>query len=238
LLIACCLAMTAGCGGIAARGKNAEGVRLYQQARYQEAQQQFKEAVYADPLNADAYYNLAAVYHQSGKAQNRQTDLDQAENLYNQCLDHDPQHRECYRALAVLLIEQKRTNEAFRLIEGWADRQPTSADARIELARLFEEFGDKKAAKEHLLEALAVDPNSHRALNGLGKLREELGEQNQALANYQRSLWLNRFQPELANRVASLQAAAGGTAAATPDPTLTPVDNRTQTVTRDTLPRR
>jgi len=129
-LVVFCVVAAAGCGSFAARGMNAEGVRLFQQAQYREALQQFQQAVYEDPTNADGYYNLAATYHRIGKLENRRTDLDQAENLYNQCLDRAPGHRDCYRGLAVLLVEQNRSEEAFRLVEGWVNRQPGLAEAK------------------------------------------------------------------------------------------------------------
>ena len=92
-------------------------------------------------------------------------------------------------------------------------RQPGSADAKIELARLNDEFGNRQAAKEHLIEALAVQPDNPRALTALGKIREDAGDKAQALANYQRSLWQDNRQPQVAARVTALQggpAAAGG----------------------------
>ena len=194
-----------GCGGFDAQGRNSEGVRLFQQSRYQEAAKQFQEATYADPNNADAYYNLAATYHRIGKVEHRQTDLDQAETYYNLCLDRNADHTDCYRGLAVLLAEQGRNEEAFRLIEGWVQRQPGSADAKIELARLNDEFGNREAAKEHLIEALAVQPDNPRALTALGKIRDDGGDHTQALANYQRSLGQDNRQPQVAARVAALQ---------------------------------
>ncbi len=221
-----------GCESFASRGMNAEGVRLFQQANYQAALSQFQQAVYTDPTNADGYYNLAATYHRLGKMNNRKTELDQAESLYNQCLDRDRNHSDCYRGLAVLLVEQNRNDEAFRLVEGWVDRTPTSADARIELARLFEEFGDKRAARERLAEALHVDPNNSRALTAMGKLWEEMGEPQKALVDYQRSLWLNHFQPEVQSRVAALQTM-------TPTPVVAALpDSTVQTVGRNPTPRR
>jgi tetratricopeptide (TPR) repeat protein len=227
------LVVVSGCGSFVARGYNAEGVRSFQQAQYQLALTQFGEAIHEDPANPDGYYNLAATYHRIGKTSKRQTDLDQAESFYNQCLDHDPEHRDCYRGLAVLLVEENRTQEAFRLIEGWAGRQPASADARIELARLNEECGDKKSAQDHLVEALTIEPNNARALAALGKIREELGQRAQAVANYQRSLYLNPFQPELAAHVAALQQTDPTVAAVT-----APQDDPLRTVNRDSLQRR
>jgi tetratricopeptide (TPR) repeat protein len=200
-----------GCGDFAAQGRNAEGVRLFQQAHYQEALRQFQEASYDDPGGADAYYNLAATYHRLGRLEHRQADLNQAECYYNQCLDRDPNHTDCHRGLAVLLAEQGRKDDAFRLIEGWVQRQPTSADAKIELARLNEEFGNRQAAQEQLVEALAADPSNPRALAALGKIREDAGDKAQALANYQRSLDQDNRQPQVASRITALQGGPAST---------------------------
>lgn len=206
LSICACSLLLSGCGGITASGRNAEGVRLFQQAQYDQALRQFQEASYADPNNADSYYNLAATYHRLGKANNQQGDLEKAETYYNMCLDRNQNHSDCYRGLAVLLAEQGRTQESFNLVEGWVNKQPNSADARIELARLSEEFGDRNTAKERLIEALAIQPDNPRALAALGKIREDSGDAAQALANYQRSLWYDNRQPQVASRVSAIQA--------------------------------
>jgi tetratricopeptide (TPR) repeat protein len=215
LVLGCSIVLIAGCQ-YASHGQNAEGVRLYQQAYYQGALQQFQQAVQTDSQNPDGYYNLAATYHQIGKLHKKPNDLTQAESYYHQCLDRNPNHQDCHRALAVLLIEQNRSKDAFRLLEGWAERNPSSAAPRIELARLFDEQGNKEAAKQHLIDAIAVDPNNARALAALGKIREEAGDAQQALANYQRSLSLDRFQPQVASRVASLQGATATAPIVTP----------------------
>lgn len=201
-----CLAIASGCGSFAAQGRNAEGVRLFQQARYQEAIQQFYQAINADPNNADSYYNLASVYHRLGSLNNTPTDLKQAEHYYLMCRDRNPEHTECYRGLAVLMVQQGQTDAAFRLIEDWAARQPTQAEPKIELARLHQESGNANAAKERLLEALAVDHDNSRALTALGSLREQMGDTSQALENYQRSLAIDRFQPDVAARMTALQS--------------------------------
>ena len=212
LLFACLapvvLAVAGGCQ-LVSQTDNAEGVRMFQQAYYQGALQKFHSALEADPNNPDAYYNLAATYHQMGKLYQQKPDIDQAFSYYHQCLDKNRNHQDCYRGLAVLLMEQGRTPEAFQLIQGWVDRNPAMAAPQIELARLCEETGDKEQAQQHLIEALAVDPNNATALAALGKLREESGDTAQALANYQRSLSINRFQPQVAARVASLQMSGG-----------------------------
>jgi Flp pilus assembly protein TadD len=67
-------------------------------------------------------------------------------------------------------------------------------------------------AKAQLVDALTVDPHNARALTALGRLRDQSGDHVQALTNYKRSLTLNRFQPEVAARVAQLQGAVGAPA--------------------------
>lgn len=220
------LASSTGCGTLSAQGQNAEGVRLHQQGYYQQSLSRFQQAVYSDPKNPDAYYNLAATYHRMGKLSGNRSELDQAENFYNQCLDHGPDHAQCYRGLAILLVEENRSEEAFRLLEGWAGRSPANPDPKIELARLFEEFGDKSAAEHQLVEALTNDPYNARALAALGKLHEQSGDFAQALSVYQRSLWHDHLQPEVAARVAALQSAVG------PQPMVTPSTPTNSTLRR------
>jgi len=223
-LLSVCLLAAAGCSNITNQALNSDGVRLYQNGNYVQAAEQFQKAIASNPKNADGYYNLASAMHKNGKLYNRPEDLLQAEQLYNQCLEHDPDHAECYRGLAVLLSETQRQDASFRLLEGWASRNPAIAEPRIELARLLEETNNLPQASARLVEALAIDPHNSRALTALGRLRELSGDTRQALANYQRSLSINRFQPNLNARIASLQAATAVTT-----PIITP-PNGTRTV--------
>ncbi len=202
-----------------ANGLNADGTRLYQQGQYPVAIHKFQEALDRDPKNVDAQYNLAATYHQMGKVHSDPGMLAQAEQQYNYCLDMKCDHADCYRGLAVLLVETHRPEAAFRLLKGWVRESPTSSDARIELARLFEEFGDKEAATTHLEQAITLDaanPRASRAWAALAKLREESGDYAQALANYQRSYRLNSFQPGVATRIAALTRSANAIPGYTP----------------------
>ncbi|WP_442484201.1 tetratricopeptide repeat protein [Aeoliella sp. SH292] len=207
--VAALLLLAAGCNNLNSQALNSEGVRLYQQGNYQQASVRFQEAIAHDPASANGYYNLAASLHKSGTMYNRPNDLQQAEVLYNQCLERDPNHAECYRGLAVLLTETNRQEESFRLLSAWVQQSPDSPDARIELARLYEETGRPEDAKATLVQAITIDPNNARALTALGRLRDQSGDYVQAMANYQRSLELNRFQPDVVARVASLNAAGG-----------------------------
>jgi tetratricopeptide (TPR) repeat protein len=198
-----CVVSASGCR-MTSMGQNTLGVRLYQQARYAEALQQFQTAQVSDPSNPDTYYNLGSTYHKLGITKKDNELITQAESLYNQCLDLQPNHVDCHRGLAVLLAESARPELAMKLLKNWAAKNPQLADARIELSRLHQEFGQAKVAEQYLDEALAINPNDHRAWTARGQMREASGDLNQALQNYNQSLAINSLQPELYQRVASL----------------------------------
>lgn len=198
--VVCCLG---GCQW-ASSGQNAVGARLYQQGHYTSAMQEFQKAIASDPTNPDGYYNLAASYHQQGKQRGDAEALKQAEALYNQCLDHDANHVECHRGLAVLLVDTGRPDRAFALMKNWASANPTSAEPRIELARLYEEHQEPETALKYLEDAVQLDALNARAWLALGRLREASGDPQQALVNYQQAYALNNAQPIVAERIAAL----------------------------------
>ena len=206
-----------GCGSLG-RNDNSEGVKLYQQGNYQGAVNSFQQALARQPGSPDCFYNIGATYHQQAKLFGRPQDMQLAEQYYHLCLARNPDHASCQRALAVLLVEQNRGNEAVANLEAWARRQPGDPQPRIELARLCEEHGDKQAAENHLVDALAVDPNNPRALVALGQLRESSGNTQQALANYTRALAIDGRQPMVVARVASLSGGGIPSGAAGPVP--------------------
>jgi Tfp pilus assembly protein PilF len=206
------VAVAASCGcNMVATGQNMQGARLYEKGQYYPAMEKFQQAMASDPNDANAYYNLASTLHRMGVANKDPNMLKQAETLYNQSLDRNPNHTDCYRALAVLLVQTDRADRAFALLKNWAIRNPQNADVRVELARLYEEFGDGKTAELQLQQALQLDQTNKRAWTAMAYLRESNGDLPQALANYQRAYALNGYDPTIANRIATLNRSTAGT---------------------------
>ena len=181
LLVGTFLVAASGCGMIA-QNRNAAGIR---------------------------YYNLGAVAHLQGFQTRNNAQIGQAESLYRQCLSINPNHVDCHRGLAVLLAQTQRIDQAFEVTKNWCVTSPQSADARVELARLYEEYGDLRTAELQLQQALQIDLNNPRVHASLGSVKEKMGDLPQALANYQRSYTLNTFQPGVPERIASLQQRVG-----------------------------
>ncbi len=220
-IIAACALAAAGCGGFA-HNDNTAGVRLYQQGNYLGAVDRFQQALSHEPGNPDCFYNLGATYHQQAKVFGRPADAATAEQYYHLCLARDPDHVECQRALAVLLVEQKREPEAIAGLESWARAQPGNPAPHVELARLAEEHGDLREAENQLIDALAIAPGDPRTLVALGSLRERAGDSSQALANYSRALAADPSQPVVAARVAALQPVTAAPRTATLPPPAAP----------------
>lgn len=219
-MVSSCLIATilfAGCSS--SQGLNLAGARSFERGNYQRAIQQFQDSLAKNPGNADAHYNLASAYYQVGKAQNAPAFLQQSESLFNQCLDVRPDHVACHRGLAALLVDTNRPESAFTLLKRWSGRSPQLAEPKIELARLYEEFGDYDNATRNLTEALNLQPGNSRAWAAIGRLRERDGKLAQALSNYQQAYNLNQRNPAIASRIASLQqnlALGGGRGSGSP----------------------
>src|SRR5262245_49698964 len=80
---------------------NTRGVALFNTGQIEGARAEFLQATAVDPVNADAFYNLASTHHRTGNPS-------EAERNYTHCLALDPNHSKAHHALTVLLLEQKR----------------------------------------------------------------------------------------------------------------------------------
>jgi Tfp pilus assembly protein PilF len=211
--------------GCTSYNKNSEGLRYLGQARYNEAKTAFEAALKVEPNNADTYYNLATTYHQSGKislqsgqSADAQLQYDQALRNYLLALTYNPDHTEAHRGLAVLYMETLDVETAFKVLTEWYKTNVTSPEPKIELARLCQEFAQicqlqnrmevakdcYDAAVRMLQAVLAMDPNNYRALRALGYLKEQQGDWQGAIADYQRSFLSNPQQKDLENRISNL----------------------------------
>lgn len=212
LALIACLPVLSGCN-MSANRANQLGTQAYNGGQFSKAINEFQRALTSNPKNSDAYYNLGASYYSLGKQQKNSQWVTQAENLFRQSISLNDQHRDAHRSLACLLVETNREDHAFDLINTWQERHPQATDPLIELARLYQEYGDNRRATDYLADALRLDSNNVRALKAMGHVREMQGQVNLALENYTRVLQIDNRQTEVADRIGVLQtqlAQAGG----------------------------
>ena len=181
------------------RTYNADGVYLFQRGDYVHAGQTFKVALELAPEDPNLRFNLAQCYERLG-------DQDRAEKVYKECLQRDPSHADAHHALCVLLVRQRRREEAVRRVEEWLAREPRLAGPYAEDGWLWHQAGDLPRAHSRLQQALQLDPQNERALAELALVYEELRRPDRALALYERSLDVSPGQPDVVRRVNRLRA--------------------------------
>jgi len=193
--------LTSVCGCNAASGwvNNQNGTSHYRVRNYPVALGDFQRAIADDPHNADYAHNLATTMKQVGDAVG-------AERMYRHALSLDPGHQPSYHGLALLLREQGRETEAVQLLQDWVNTQPYAAGAHVEMAWLQRQQGDLQGAELSLREALRVHPNHPVALAQLGRVYEQTGQTDRAVALYQRSLYNNWYQPAVRSRLAAARS--------------------------------
>ena len=106
-----------------------------------------------------------------------------------------------------MLVDTGRGETAFNMLKKWTVAAPHLPDPHIELARLYEEFGDKETARRELdaaIQLAPMAPQTARAWAARGRLREEAGDHQQALANYYQAYQANPFNPGVMARIASI----------------------------------
>lgn len=218
--------LTAGC----TQTRTADGLRYFEQGRYDQAVISFQSALAAEPNNPDSYYNMAATYHQSavisgktGQIAVAQQQYDEAEKYYRLALSKNPNHTSSYRGLAVQYMERQQPDAAFNLLIGWVQSNPTSSDAKIELARLYQEWSQvcltmgrsedaascQDMTAKMLQQTLLADPANFRALRAQGYLKEQSGDIVGAISDYRLSVQSNPNQQDLTDRINALQQGAG-----------------------------
>jgi len=211
--------------GCAAQNQNAEGIRYYGQARYDTALTAFQSVLKTNPNDPNALYNVAATYHQSAKVALQSGQAAAAQQLYEQaaqhyqlCLSKNANYVDAYRGLTALYMDCQNADAAFQLLIGWYNANPVSAEPKLELARLYQEFAQicmiqgrtevaqdcRNAAEKLLQQILAAEPTNYRALRVLGYLKEQSGDLAGAVLEYQRSLQAYPQQKDLENRIAAL----------------------------------
>jgi tetratricopeptide (TPR) repeat protein len=181
------------------RAINADGIFLFQRGDYDHARETFQAALDLTPDDPGVRFNLAQCHERLG-------DVDGAEKIYRACLKMDPDHAGSHHSLSVLLVRQKRREEAVRLVENWLKRQPRLAGPYAEDAWLWHEAGDLPRAQSRLQQALQFDPHNVQALNELGLVYEELARPDRALSLYDRSLADQPDQPDVIQRTNRLRA--------------------------------
>jgi Flp pilus assembly protein TadD len=165
------------------RDYSADGLHLFRCGNYLAARESYQAALVLRPEDVGLMYNVAQCYDRQGASA-------QAEKLYNDCLQRDPNHAACRHALAELLVHEGRQNDAARMAQEWLVREPKRSEPYALDGWLWHQKGDLPMAQARLQQALEIEPHNVHALTELALIYEAMQRQDRAEVIYERVLQL------------------------------------------------
>ena len=100
VVFAVAMSLGTGCTNMTAEGRNSQGARYFQQARYDMAISEFQSAVNQSPDSPEGYYNIGLTYHTLAQNNREATYYAQAEQYYKLCLSKNQNHKACRQKYA------------------------------------------------------------------------------------------------------------------------------------------
>jgi len=177
-----------------------------------QAEQIYQQILRADPVQADAWRNLGAVYLSQGKfseaaahcqqalrcrpdfpeacndlgaALGQQGKDKEAEASFRQALQLRPQYPEALSNLAVALVRRWESSEAITLFEQCLRLKPHYAEGHCTLGHALRQLGRPEEAVRSYERALSLKPDYAEAHYGLGLTRLVLGDFERGWSGYE-----------------------------------------------------
>ena len=157
-----------------------KGKRLQDDGQLQEALQQYRLALQANPRMLQAHVNLITVYGALG-------DLEEARKHYQTAIEIDPNKPWAYYNYGMVLINQKQFKEAEKAFRHSLEMDP-SVDAHVNLGQTLESQGRLDEAEASYRRALTAQPNHREAHFYLARVLEKRGKFPEAIRHLQEIL--------------------------------------------------
>jgi tetratricopeptide (TPR) repeat protein/glycosyltransferase involved in cell wall biosynthesis len=132
---------------------------------------------------------IALKHQQAGR-------IAEAEQLYRQVLQQQPDYVDALNLLGALLYQQSQFEAAVTQFQRVLDLRPDSPDALNSVGVVLKAQGNLQAAIKHYQQALRHKPDHPEVQNNLGNALRELGQLNDAIAAYEQALRLKPNYPE------------------------------------------
>ena len=142
------------------------------------------------PQDSLALLRQALAHHQASR-------LPEAESLYRQVLDHEPDHPEALRLMGVLARQRGQLDAARSFLEHSVKVKPESPRAHYELALVLLELKEMESAITALRQAVELQPLFPEAYCALGNAYAACWYLDKARGSYQTALSQNASVPGL-----------------------------------------
>ncbi|MEO0685268.1 MAG: tetratricopeptide repeat protein, partial [Cyanobacteria bacterium J06649_11] len=130
-------------------------------------------------------FQLAAQHHQNRR-------FEEAQQLYSQVIEKQPQHSEALYGLGIIAQQQGKSKQAEKFFTDACQYQPKSVKIWFALGNLYCSQEKMVEAMVAYQKAIALRPNAATIYNNLGYTLEQQGKWEQAIASYQKAL---EYQP-------------------------------------------
>jgi tetratricopeptide (TPR) repeat protein/ADP-heptose:LPS heptosyltransferase/glycosyltransferase involved in cell wall biosynthesis len=156
-----------------------------------------RKSAIATKLSADDSLKLAWEYHQAGR-------LLEAENLYRQIIEVQPESANVLCLLGIAARQQGRIGEAIDRYEQAIAQKPDLVEAHLNKANVLLDIGESQSAIDCYEQVVQLAPDCAAAHNNLGWLKQQLGETDAAILHYQNAIAVNPNLPETVHNLANL----------------------------------
>ena len=116
----------------------------------------------------DQLVDAGFAHHEAGR-------LDQAEALYREALEEDPEHAEALHLLGLVAYQQEKFQSAIELIERALPELDDLPEAHLNLGNALRETGRLAEAVDCYRRAIALDPDYGMAHSNLGRALNDQG---------------------------------------------------------------
>jgi tetratricopeptide (TPR) repeat protein len=143
------------------------GLAVSSKGETEKAIECYKKAIWIDPVNAEAHYNLGNTY----LAQERSAE---AAGEYQKAIKAKPEYSKAFGNLGVALSWMGRTDEGIENFRRAAELDPNNIEAYFNLASALADKGLFDEAIAEYEKVLKMDPNNPVVLEGIKKAKEAL----------------------------------------------------------------
>lgn len=140
----------------------------------------------------DQALDLAVQHHNAGE-------LPQAQRLYQQVLEAEPDHPVALHLLGVVASQVGQFDDAVNLMTAAIAVDPEYDEVYINLAGVHRQLGQLEAAAEHYQNFININPDIAEILLHLGNVLQDIGKLDAAAACCQKAISLNPDMAEAYN---------------------------------------
>jgi Flp pilus assembly protein TadD len=167
------------------------GRTKYNENRFEEAANAFRQALKLSPENVKAEDNLGLSYEGLGRREEAEKAYRDAIRWQSQLL---PQNPGPYLDLGILLVEQNRLQDAIPYLQQAVQISPQDPKAHHQLGRAYERLNRLAEAQAELEKAVEASPNDGALHYVLGQIYRRQGMKDRAQAEFEKSMELKTIQ--------------------------------------------